>query len=240
VSTSPEDVVLRRCGGSILLELMVAIVLLGILVVPLTGGILSAVGRAGAVRQQSAQVADTVPDETAWRAWTWGGKVASSWWRAGPTLYVQPERSGDAVSTVGLWVDGWFLGEESLDGEGALQLDGPTWSTYARGELVLRVRTPGGVWGPPWRFLVPGADGAVSLPVSTGMATGVGRQVVAHAPAAGNPAFQLSWDQVCPNPGPLGLPLVLQTGLSGPGAVSLDGSVQSWSMEPERRLDVYF
>jgi type II secretory pathway pseudopilin PulG len=240
VSALPEDVVLRRCEGMILIEVIVAIILLGSLVVPLAGGILSAAGRADGVRQQAARVAGAVLDGDTLRAGMWGSEVARAWWRLGPTLLVRPERSGDVVATVGLWVDGWFLGEESLDGDRALRLDAPTWSPYAGSELVLRVRTRDGAWGPPWRSLVPGADGVVSLPVSTGVATGVGGQVVAHAPAAGNPAFQLSWAQVCPEPGPLGLPLVLQTVLSGPGGISLDGSGQSWSMELKRGLDVYF
>ncbi len=105
---------------------------------------------------------------------------------------------------------------------------------------MMRVRTPGGVWGPPWRSLVPGVEVWSRFLCRLGWPTGAEGQVVAHAPAAGNPEFQLSWDQVCPEPGPLGLPLVLQTALSGPSGISLDGSGQSWWMEPERDLDVYF
>jgi hypothetical protein len=240
VSAPSGDAVLRRCEGSILLEVVVAIILLAILVEPLTGGILLAVGRADAVRQQAARVADSVLDGQAVRAWTWGSEVASAWWRSGPTLFVRPERSENAVPTVGLWVDGWFLSEESLDGEGVLRVDAPTWWAYPGAELVMRVRTPDGAWGPPWRSLVPGADGVVSLSVSGGEVGRTEAQVVAHAPAAGNPGFQPSWAVDCPGPGPLGLPLVLQRVQSAPGGISLDGSGQSWFMESERGLDVYF
>jgi hypothetical protein len=240
VSVPTGDAFLRRCEGSILLEVMVAIALLAILIVPLAGGILSAVGRADTVRRQAARVVDAFPGEAALPAWSWGGKVASASWRPGPTLYIRTEPSGDKVSTVGLWVDGWFLGEENPDGEGVLRLEAPTWSTHAGSELVMRMRTPGGAWGPPWRSLVPGVEGVVSLAASAGVTVGTEGQVVAHSPAAANPEFQLSWDQICPQPGPLGLPLALQTALSGPSGMSLDGSGQSWWMNPDRDLDVYF
>lgn len=240
MSAPSGDASLRRCEGSILIEVVVAIVLLAILIVPLAGGILSAAGRADTVRQQAARVADADPSEEALQAWNWGNEIASASWHPGPTLYMRPGRSGDQVPIVGLWLDGWFLGEESPDVDGVLRLGAATWSVHAGGELVLRARTPGGVWGPPWRSLIPEAEGVVSLPASAGAAAGTEGQVVAHAPAAANPEFQVSWDQVCPEPGPLGLPLALQTALSGPSGVSLEGSAQSWWMDAERELDVYF
>jgi hypothetical protein len=240
MSSHSGDVSLRRCGGSILIEVVVAIVILAILIVPLAGGMLSAADRATTVRQQTARVADTPAGGAALQAWGWGSKVARAWWRPGPTLFVRPGLSSDQVPTVGLWLDGWFLGEEDPDVDGVLSLDAATWSTYAGSELVLRARTPGGAWGPPWRLLVPGIEGLVSFPVPAGVPTGAEGQLIAHAPAAGNPAFQLSWDQVCPKPGPLGLPLVLQTALAGPCGISLDRSGQSWGMELRRDLDVYF
>ncbi len=120
--------------GSILIEVVVAIVLLAILMVPLAGGILSAVGRADTVRQQAARLADALPGEAALQAWSWGSKVASAWWRPGPTLYVRPERSGDQLPTVGLWVDGWFLGR----GESRCRRS----PSFGRGDLVDRTPEP--------------------------------------------------------------------------------------------------
>jgi hypothetical protein len=236
--------VICRSEGTILIEVVVAVVLLGVLVGPLVGEALSAVGRADKVRQQAARVADTVPGEGALEAWSWGTQVAAAWWRSGPTLYVRPGTSGGLPATIGLWADGWFLGEEYPEADGVLRLGATTWSTCAGRELVVRARTAGGVWGPPRRSLVPEASGVVALPLSAGTPGGLAAeasgQVVAHAPSAGNPAFQLSWDPVGTAPGPLGMPLVVQGVPSGPAEVSLDASDQSWSMEPERDLDAYF
>lgn len=235
-----RDEFLRRDAGSVLIEVVVAVVLLAILVVPLAERMLSAATRADAVRQQADRVANDFPGERMLASWTWGSEVRGAWWRPGPTLYVDTWRSGDLTLAVGLWVDGWFLGEQSPVVEGVLRFGAGTWSTYVGAELVMRVRSPGGVWGPPWRSLVPEADGLLSLAGPAGMAAGVEAQVVAHAPAAANPEFQVSWAQVCPDPGSLGLPLVLESVLSGPAGLSLDGSGQSLRMQPERALDVYF
>ena len=240
MNAPPRDAFLRRGEGSILIEVVVAVVLLAILVVPLAGGMLSAASRADAVRQHADRVADDRPRERTLAAWTWGSEVRGAWWRPGPTLYVDTRLSGDQIPTVGLWVDGWFLGEVEPDAEGLVRVGPAIWSTPAGGELVIRARTSGGVWGPPRRFLVPGAEGRATPPVSAGMVAGAEAEVVAHAPAAGNPSFQFSPDRVRPEPSPVGVPLVLRTTLSGPSGVSLDASAQSWWMEAGRGLDVYF
>lgn len=240
MNARPRDAFLRRGEGSILVEVAIAVVLLAILVVPLAGGMLSAASRADAVRRHADRVAGDRPGERTLTAWTWGSEVRAAWWRPGPTLYVDTRRSGDQTPAVGLWVDGWFLGEVEPDLEGLVRVGAATWSTSIGSELVIRARTSGGVWGPPRRSFVPGAEGVVTLPLSAGMVAGAEAEVVAHAPAAGNPSFQFSPDQVRPEPSPVGLPLVLRTTLSGPSGVSLDASAQSWWMEAGRGLDVYF
>jgi hypothetical protein len=240
MTRSTENAAVRGREGSILIEVVIAVVLLAILVAPLAGGITVAAARADAVRQQAGRIADGVSADDALLTWGWGTKVARAWWIPGPTLCVRSAPRGDQAARIGVWVDGWFLREDSLDEDGLVRLGPATWLTRAGGELVLRARTPGGVWGPPWRSIVPGVEGVVSLPVTTEAPAVADGQVVAHASAAGNPAFQLSWEEVSPEPGPLGLPLVVQTALSGPCGIGLDGWAQCWRAERQRDLDVYF
>jgi hypothetical protein len=150
------------------------------------------------------------------------------------------QRPGDPAMVVGLWVEGWFVGERNPDAEGAVRLGPEAWSASAGGEVVVRVRSASGAWGPPWRSLVPGAEGVVSLPASGQEGGGAEGEVIAHPPAAGNPALRFSWTQVGADSGPLGLPAIFETTLFGPCGLSLDSTVQSWSMEAGRGLDVYF
>lgn len=161
-------------------------------------------------------------------------------WRPGPTLYIRAGGSADQIPIIGLWVDGWFLGEKSNEGEGVMRLGPATWPASTGRELVIRVRTAGQVWGPPWRSLVPGADGTVSVPAGEQAAAGAGGELVAHTPTAGNPGFEFSWTVTSTGPGLLGLPVVLTPTPSGPCAVTLGDSAQSLSMDATRGVDVYF
>jgi hypothetical protein len=113
-------------------------------------------------------------------------------------------------------------------------------STKTGDELVVRARAPGGPWGPPWRSLVPGAEGEVALPDAAEIPAGAEHQVVVHAPAAGNAQLEASWEASPFEVGALGTPFMLWTSFSGPAAVNLDDSSQQWFMEAGRELDVYF
>jgi len=137
-------------------------------------------------------------------------------------------------------VDGWISFEESPDPDGLLVLGAADWFTSAGSEIVVRVRTPGGVWGPPWRSIVPGVSGAVALPALAGQVSGAQGEVIAHGPSAGNPDFEPSWDEVGVEPHLLELPVLFPAPFSGPVSLSLDSRTQSWLMEPTRDLDLYF
>ncbi|OFV80587.1 MAG: hypothetical protein A2W26_07620 [Acidobacteria bacterium RBG_16_64_8] len=139
-----------------------------------------------------------------------------------------------------MWVDGWFLGEESPDSQGVVRMGAAVWSTHTGDELVVRARLLGGPWGPPWRSLIPGAEGQLALSGSAEMPGGAEHQVIGHAPAAGHAQLEASWGPSPFEVGPLGTPFVLWTSFSGPAAVNLDDSSQRWFMEAGRDLDVYF
>ena len=240
MNARPRGIVCRGSYGSIMIEVLVAMVLLAILILPLAGGMLSAAGRVNTVKRFDPAAAEALTEEGVREAWSWGPRVAAAWWLPGPMLHIRPDRSGDPPPTVGLWVDGWPLTAERPDPDGVTRLGSAIWSTYAGRELVVRVRISDGIWGPPWRSLVPGVTGAVLLPASAEPVAGVDGLVVAHTPGAGNPAFEGSWTNSLPEPGPLGIPFLFPTGFTGPGGLRLDSAQQSWSVEPLRELDLYF
>jgi hypothetical protein len=232
--------------GSILIEVVVAVALLGFLLMPLAGTALSATDRAHGLREQAVGVGADLPSEGTLEAWDWGTRAMAAWWRPGPTLHVKTRGKDEQRSTggpavvVGLWVDGWFLGERSADAEGAVEVGPEVLSASVSRELVVRVRRPGTSWGPPWRSLVPGAEGVVALPPSGQENAGVGGEVVAHPPAAGTPDFRASWAGDGGDGGALGLPIVFQSAPPGPCGLSLGVFAQSWLMEAGRGLDMYF
>ena len=234
-----RDAELQKAGGSILIEVVVAVVLLAVLVVPLATAAQSAVSRAQSVRNQAEHVTDAIK-VTGGEAWEWGTAVASAWWRPGPVLHLEIEERGAPDHIVGLWVDGWFVGEESPDPDGRVRVEAPTWSGLFGRELVLRTRERGGAWGPPWRSVVPAADGGIPSPTYAGEGVVRGDQAVVHVPTLGNPLLRASWAGAPLDAGPLGMPFVLPPGGSGCCGVSLEGGTQSWWMESGRALDVYF
>jgi hypothetical protein len=259
------------CGGAgfVLVEVLVAIILLAVLIVPLATGMTSAIGRAATVREQTAALTAGTSDSPSGAAWDWGPMVASLVWESGPSAEspawvgavarVKVEGRGDPGLTVGLWMDGWFQGEWDVDEGGIVEVVAGELSAglglAAPGaELTVRVREPGRSWGPPWRALVP-ADGSSATPPtavwhdpvpSDGALTGADN--VVHVPALANPAVKISRADVPLEREPLGLPLSVPTLGEGvcdinlgdlPGG-DLGGCVQSWHMEEERALDVYY
>jgi hypothetical protein len=231
---------LRRSEGLVLIEVLMAVVLLALLIVPLVNALQSAAGRADMARGQVARVSEMAKNYEAGAAWEWGAAVSSAWWRPGPTLHMQfeAEEWSDQDLVAGLWVDGWFLGEWGPDGDNSIQVDARALAGCIGDELIVRVRRDGGAWGPPWRLVVPAADG-VSL-FSDSADGGRSGEIVAHVPALANPALRLSWADTVPEATPPGLPFLLPS--VGPSTcdVGLDGRRQSWKTEAGRGLDVYF
>jgi hypothetical protein len=228
----------RRNEGLVLIEVLMAVVLLAFLAVPLVTAVQSAARRADMARSQAASVSVATEGHEAEDAWEWGEAVSSAWWRPGPTLHIRVEAGSGEEYVAGLWADGWFLGEWASADDGAIQVGAPVLTDVVGGELVVRVRSSGGVWGPPWRLVVPAADGLSALSDSGG--SGLSGETVAHVPTMASPALWLSWADILPEATPLGLPFLLPPAGPGTCGADLDGRRQSWKMEDGRGLDIYF
>ncbi len=99
--------------GSILLEVMMATLLIGLLVVPLATSFAGMVGEARTVRQRAeGDPAGPAASQSA-EAWEWGPRVIAGWWRPGPVLHLRMSGAAGASSAeaeVGLWAEGWVRG----------------------------------------------------------------------------------------------------------------------------------
>jgi hypothetical protein len=152
--------------GSILLEVMLATLLIGILVVPLATAFAGAVDQARVLRDRLAEQPAAEGASQPAASWEWGLRVIAAWWRPGPVLHIRVSEAPShalAATHVGLWADGCLIAEQSIasDQNGVaavtddMQLGPDEWAGLVEGELVMRVRATGGVWGPPWRLAVP-------------------------------------------------------------------------------------
>ena len=175
----PRSDGLRRSEGLVLIEVMMAMVLLGLLLVPLVSGVQSIVGSADRIRSRSTGSSGSSYNSWGFEAWEWGEEVSDAWWRPGPILHVQARSGGDEDHVVGLWVDGWFLGEWESTEDGDVQVGAAAWTDVAGHELVARVRRVGGEWAPPWRLAVAAAEGEIGLSEVAGDG-GAARHVVAE------------------------------------------------------------
>jgi hypothetical protein len=229
---------LLRSEGLVLIEVMMAMVLLAMLIVPLVSAVQSVAGTADRIRSRSASSFGPINSPSACEAWKWGEEVSTAWWRPGPVLRIRAESGSDEDRVVGLWADGWFLGEWEPSEDGDVQAGVPAWTDFTDDELVVRVRRVGGGWGPPWRLVVPAGDGEILLSEVAG--EGEAGETVAHVPALGNPALGLSWADAVPEAMPPGLPFLLPDPGPGTWEIGLDGRKQSWKTESNRGLDTYF
>jgi hypothetical protein len=229
---------LRRSGGLVLIEVMIAMVLLGLLLVPLVSGVQSIAGSADRIRNRGIGSSGSTYNSSAFEAWEWGEEVSDAWWRPGPILHVQARSGGDEDRVVGLWHDGWFLGEWESDEGGVLQVDARVWAGLTSSDLTVRVRQAAGAWGPPWRLVIPSTS-SESVSSESASDGGVGETVV-HVPAWGNPGLRLSWADVAPDVTAPGLLLICPSPAPGTHDIQLDGRQQSWKTEASRDLDIYF
>lgn len=233
-----DSIAILRAEGIVLVEVMVAVALLSMLVVPLVTGVHSALRAASGVRDQSAGLSASAQDPAAHAGWEWGEALSAGDWQPGPTLDIHADSGGGTGRMVGLWADGWYLGEWIPGEDGRVQVGPSAWSDHAGGELVVRVRRSGGPWGPPWRLIIPSTDGLSAL--SEMSADGGVGQTVAHAPALGNPGLRLSWMDATPEAIVDGLVFVFPFPSPGAYEVELDGRGQSWKIEGSREFDIYF
>ena len=223
-----------------------AVLLVATLVVPLSTVVQSTANRAYAMRKTAAGFYEVVSSRGGLDAWEWGPTVESVGWVPGPELRVNVRAEGGSAAVVGLWTDGWFLGEWPVDPGSDTVVEAPIWSGRKGAQLVIRVREREGSWGPPWRSVVPDAYGDIW----TGFATADNSaaeanesseaRTVAHVFSLGNPALGTSWTDTRVAESVLGLTFLLPYAGAGHCEVELGGRTQSWPMYEGRALDVYF
>ena len=192
---------------------------------------------------------DVTSNPTSGVTWSWGPRIAEARWEPGPVLAVSA--SGvwpGAPMLVGVWAQGWFLGELEVDEEGVIKMAvdpaGGGWFQRAGQELILRTRKSEN-WGPPWRTVVLDSDpsagsGSVDAPAVENQEAA---SVLIHLPTAGT--GQVSMERVSVSGGEI-------TEVSGQGpllthvtggqrtCVYYEGQRQSWWQEPGRDVDVIF
>ncbi len=121
-----RQVRLEERRGFLLLELMVALALLGIFLVSLCTGLAALKARAGNLDEawQNTCVGGG-PDSQTSASWTWGPRIVDARWQAESLaegvvlqlLVASPEDlDGQSEAIVGLWIEGWLLAEMSADG----------------------------------------------------------------------------------------------------------------------------
>jgi len=240
--------ILGRSGsdGATLLEVMVALVLLALLIVPVALGVDSAVSRAALVRAKADDLAAGYGSTGFGQAWEWGLALTGAVWRPGPALDLTAKVHGEEPVVIGLWCDGWSLGEREVDPQGRLSVQASDLRDLVDGELVVRVRESEGTWGPAWRSVVPDSTGAftsVDPAPATGdadLATERPPQFIVHAPTLANPSFELSSGYGEAEAAYPGLTFRVPECTDGRSWADLEGRMQSWLMEQGRALDVYF
>lgn len=232
--------------GFVLAEVLIAVVLLAVLIVPLATGMTAAADQASRVRAQ-AEGLPAVTSESATRAaWGWGPKVEGLRWASGPTAAIEVGTVADPESVVGVWTDGWFLGEWSLDGGHILELPAATWSGLEGAELTVRVRRVDGSWGPPWRSTIPGErfDSVPATDLGSDVVEGdgatTGGETVVHVPGLANPDVAILQTGTALHVDRLGLVFYLLPASIGISDIRLGDVVQSWRVEDGRALDLYF
>ena len=235
--------------GSILLEVVLAAVLVGLILGPLATAFAGVVEQARTARRLAGMETGAAVESST--AWEWGPRVVEAWWRPGPALHVRISglTGGSAATTqVGLWADGWLVREMTVPGDdagvpstaGELQVGAQTWTDLAGQELVIRVRTAEGAWGPPWRLAVAVPSGADPSPGSPLDSPPLGPAAVVHRAGAGTSDMWTSWSAGALTSAPFDLIFSLNPAVSGWGGATLDERSQWWWMEGGRSVDLYF
>jgi hypothetical protein len=235
----------RGCTeGSILIEVLVAIVLLTIILVPLATSMQAAGEQGAAFRAEHGSLATSTASEQARAAWSWGPHVETAVWSPGQELALTVEADLLAETSVGLWADGWFIGEFTPEVDGSVVAKVGLLGAGTGQELVARVRVGSGIWGPPWRSLVPDALGMsggslANARFESGSDDTEGC-IVLHPGCPGNPLLEVS-DACRPSwRDESGLQLFLAPCDAGDFCLRLNGVEQSFEGEGERALDIYF
>ncbi len=231
-------------SGFVLIEVMVAVILATILLVPLSGSMHRAIDAARGVEEKLAEAGGTgVPGSN----WNWGPMVNEVGWKPGPELEVLAQGAAGDDLSVGIWAEGWSLGEWPADVNGEVRVSSESWSDDCGKELVIRARAGQGPWGPPWRTMVPDALARASGGSCLTMREADMPEV---SPAEARPvvhvrSFSSAAVSVCGSAVPtgdclLGLVFVLPQCSEGCCAAEVGSRLQSWRAAEDRVLDAYF
>jgi prepilin-type N-terminal cleavage/methylation domain-containing protein len=232
--------------GFALIEVIVAIALLGVMVVSLVEGLQTACDAASRLREQAAVVSERSEALSNAAAWNWGAAVEHAEWSAGPRLTLQAGGGLAAGGQVGVWADGWPLGEWSVRPGVDLVLEPSVWGGLTGSELVLRAREEGGSWGPPYRTVVPDEYGGLASapvePLAADLAL-VGFHdidTVVHVRALGTTPSTAEWTAEPFIGSADDLVKVLVRTTAGSCSLRSGGRVQTWIASACRGLDVYW
>lgn len=233
--------------GFVLVEVMVATFLAVLLVVPLASSMQNLVTMARDLRSDAVDLTKQHAEGGRSAAWTWGPRVASAVWSFGPELEIALTSLEEATGIIGVWAEGWKVGEWEQKGESQLTLSSAVWSELGGRELLIRAREPQGPWGPPWRTIVPDAwgvlpaeDAAAQGTETLGEWAGGEEATVVHVPSFCAPPLKASWTSspVCGSA--LGLCFALSPSDAGWCELELGARRQSWFSADGLGLDVYF
>jgi hypothetical protein len=235
-----------RTRGFVLLDVMVAIVLLGILLGVLATGAQSACRVAVGLRDRAVPLSTTSSGDSSLGAWTWGEGIRQAAWGSARVLTIYAGTQSASQATVGVWCDGWPLGEWQASMKEPLALGPAVWDGRNGQEVVIRARAGNEGWGPPWRMVVPDqyGDDAVGLaqPVDEPIpALGYdGAQSAVHLPCQSTSLPGASWTGSPITCNLAGVTVLLSSNGEGLCRVGMGARIQSWLGWSGRRLDVYF
>jgi len=236
-------------GGFLLVEVMVAVLLSALVVVPLATCLQRAARQAQALTVDYGELQETGPQGPSGGSagiWSWGPAARRVVWRPGPELDIWVDSGASSEIEISIWADGWLLGEWRAQSDGeATTVDMP-WSSLTGCELCIRARETSGAWGPPWRCIVPDEYGDVGANPASGETDASrstesdARALVLHTRSYSTPSIGTSWAETMTYENAAGLVFFLPE--CGPGhcEVTVGSERQSWHMESDRRLDVYF
>lgn len=146
----------RRQEGLVLVEVMMALILLAICLVPLA--LLLDRLSAGLQRAEQRWAATGNEEQGRTEEWDWGPRVIEAEWRPDGSLALRTASGGNRGSLeIGVWVGGWLAGQVTAGADGRATVSTATFVSAQPGdEVLVRVRSEHAAWGVPWRLVKPG------------------------------------------------------------------------------------
>lgn len=236
----------RMARASILVEVLVAIVILGVFLGGLSGVFLRSMDAAVKLRGGAGGLATSLLSDGAADAWTWGPMVDGISWDAGPVLGVSPGVGCLGEIEVGIWADGWLLGEWTVHVPEELVLTSSTWEGAIGSEVVVRARKGDGGWGAPWRTVVPDEYGYTAedakdvVAEADSSALFLEAKAVSHLRNLGATGLMSSPSTNTPGGVVEGLVVLLADAGSGVCVLESYDRRQSWIQREDRHLDVFW